>query len=196
MSDIIITEKNLSRFIKRLKNTLEQDLQIQVSHNKASLLLAKTFGVDSLHHLQQKLAKVHSYDSNNLRNNHSNLVHLEECGECIHYFVLVDTHFFEKQGAPFAFHNDIFCHIHLENHEAYFFDTFEDAIKNVKQEYSIINYYHPLNQDKLKGFGNFYTYQNENNETVLTTMNAQFKHTFKSVADYHLFLEKMVPEHH
>lgn len=55
MSEIIITSQNLSRFSKRLQKSVEKQLGQKITLTQASLLLANTFGVDSIHHLQKKL---------------------------------------------------------------------------------------------------------------------------------------------
>lgn len=55
MSDIIITEENLSRFTKRLKKALSTHFNQEVPLNLASLILAQTLGVDTIHHLQEIL---------------------------------------------------------------------------------------------------------------------------------------------
>lgn len=55
MSDIIITEKNLSRFNKRLQKALSNHLKQDIPLHLASLLFAQALGVDTVHHLQEKL---------------------------------------------------------------------------------------------------------------------------------------------
>lgn len=57
MSDIIVNQKNLSRFTKRLQKSLSKNLKQEIPLHLASLILAETFGVDSIHHLQQKLTE-------------------------------------------------------------------------------------------------------------------------------------------
>lgn len=57
MSDIIVNQKNLSRFTKRLQKSLSKNLTQEIPLHLASLILAETFGVDSIHHLQQKLTE-------------------------------------------------------------------------------------------------------------------------------------------
>jgi len=55
MSDIIINQKNLSRLSKRLQKSLSKNLNQEIPLHLATLIFAETFGVDSIHHLQQKL---------------------------------------------------------------------------------------------------------------------------------------------
>lgn len=57
MSDIIIAQQNLSRFTKRLKKSLEKNLGQEIPLNIAALIFAETLGVDSIHHLQQKIVQ-------------------------------------------------------------------------------------------------------------------------------------------
>ena len=51
----ISTSQNLSRFSKCLQKSVEKQLGQKITLTQASLLLANTFGVDSIHHLQKKL---------------------------------------------------------------------------------------------------------------------------------------------
>lgn len=61
MSDIIINEKNLSRFTKRLQKSINVNLNQEIPLNMASLILAQALGVDSIYNLQQKLS-IQSHD--------------------------------------------------------------------------------------------------------------------------------------
>lgn len=57
MSSISITENNISRFNKRLQKSLEKHFSKEIPLHLASLILAETFGLDTVHHLQQKLSE-------------------------------------------------------------------------------------------------------------------------------------------
>lgn len=57
MSNISITENNISRFNKRLQKSLEKHFTQEIPLHLASLILAETFGLDTIHHLQKKLSE-------------------------------------------------------------------------------------------------------------------------------------------
>ena len=63
MSEIIITSQNLSRFSKRLQKSIEKQLGQPITLTQANLLLANTFGVDSIHHLQKKLESLNTKEN-------------------------------------------------------------------------------------------------------------------------------------
>ena len=57
MSNIVITEKNLSRFHKRLKKAIEQELGSTISLTTASQIFAQTFGAQNEHEFKTLLQK-------------------------------------------------------------------------------------------------------------------------------------------
>lgn len=55
MSDIVINNKNLSRFSKRLKKSILSNHGVEISLNESYQLIANMLGSDSLYNLQKKL---------------------------------------------------------------------------------------------------------------------------------------------
>lgn len=98
MSEITINQKNLSRFTKRLQKSLSEHLNQEIPLHLASLIFAETLGVDSIHHLKEKLLQ-HTENASHLLPN-------DECKKIDNFI----THYFsihhESQLLSFYFFLD------------------------------------------------------------------------------------------
>lgn len=163
MSEFQITEGNISRFSKRLKKSIQNNLQQDISLAQATLLIAEMLGTNGINQMQSILkeeAKQASFNKNFLDKKKLDVVMLPNPDnlEVITLsdgfekrylkFAVVEIDFIERRGMPYYINDPYFAIVNLLGVKAKFFNNLDDATaythdkKQLILEYAIPAYSH------------------------------------------------------
>lgn len=156
--DIVINQHNLSKLTKRLKKNLDAYYSHPIPLHDVQSIFARMLGTSSLHELQQCLIK----NKKPTLENKSAIKEIDGFGEYMESYLVVESNFFEKLGAPFFNHSDQYSIIdatcYQQDENRLFKDIFQ-ALASLSNNTMMVVLYHK-STTPYSGISEFYFCKN------------------------------------